>query len=265
MNIYKHELRLYFKSTVIWIVSLVAIVLFFVSIFPSFKDSAEAMNQILDAFPDGLKNALGLSAMDLSSVIGFFGFMFSYITLVAGVQAMNLGLSVLSNEQRDKTADFLLAKPVRRIEIVHAKLLAALTYIVLTNLVFFIVTFVSIMAISDGSVSSLVLILFLGSLFLTQLFFLGLGMLMSVFMDKLKTVIPVSLGVVFGFFIINLLNESIDGKPLKFLTPFAYFNTSYIYEHIAFETPWLILNCTLAITFTIGAYLKYIKKDVPSV
>lgn len=265
MNIYKHELRLYMKSTLIWTASLVTVVIFFVSIFPSFSESAVAMNKILDAFPSGLKNALGLSSMDLSSVIGFFGFMLSYIILIAGVQAMNIGLSILSNEQREKTADFLIAKPVKRIQIVHAKVLAGLTLLIMTNLIFFGVTLISVLSIADESVSSKVLLLFLGSLFFIQLFFMAFGMLLSVYMDKLKTVIPVSLGVVFGFFIINLLNESIAGKPLKVLTPFAYFNTSFIYDHVSYDLPWFILNLILVVVFTIGAYLKYIKKDVPSV
>jgi len=109
------------------------------------------------------------------------------------------------------------------------------------------------------------LMLFIGSLFLIQLFFLTFGMLLSVFMNKLKTVIPVSLGVVFGFFILNLLNESLSGKPLTAISPFAYFSTTGIYENSAYDIKWLILNCVLVVAFTVGAYVKYIKKDIPSV
>lgn len=264
MNILKHELKLYRNTTIIWTVSLALVMVFFSSIFPSFQGSAEAMNKILEAFPDALKQALGLSTMDLSSALGFLGFMFAYVVLVGAIQAMNLGLSILSNEQRDKTADFLLAKPVKRISIVHAKFTAGLINIVATNIVFTIVTFISISAI-EKDYSPKILMLFIGSLFLIQLFFLTFGMLLSVFMNKLKTVIPVSLGVVFGFFILNLLNESLSGKPLTAISPFAYFSTTGIYENSAYDTKWLILNCVLVVVFTVGAYVKYIKKDIPSV
>ncbi len=265
MNIYKHELRLYFKTTIIWIVSLLVVIVFFTGIYPAFKDSAAAMNEILASFPEAFKQALGLSTMDLSSALGFFGFMFTYIILVGGVQSMNLGLSILSNEQRDKTADFLLAKPIKRIQIVHAKLAAALTYIVITNIIFSVVAFMSLKSIADQNFSSTILLLFLGSLFCTQLFFLTFGMLLSVFMDKLKTVVPISLGAVFGFFIVNMLNESLAGKPLSVLTPFAYFNANYIYVNSAYNTKWVILNFVLVIAFTSVTYIKYIKKDIPSV
>lgn len=265
MNIYKHELKLYFKTTVIWMVSLIAIIFFFAGIYPMFSDSAAAVSKILESFPDGLKNALGLTTLDLSSFMGFFGFMFAYILVVGGVQGMNMGLSLLSNEQREKTADFLMAKPVKRIEIVHAKLLSGLTYIVLTNIAFSIGCLYALTFIAGAEIDMKLLFLFLGSLFFTQLFFMSLGLFMSVFMDKLKTVVPVSLGVVFGFFILNMLNESIEGRPLSALTPFAYYNPGYIYSNMSYDMKWLILNGVLVILFTLIAYMKFIKKDIPSV
>ena len=162
MNILKHEMKLYRNTTIIWTVSLVLVMVFFTSIFPSFQDSAEAMNKIMEAFPEALKQALGLSTMDLSSALGFLGFMFAYIVLVGAIQAMNLGLSILSNEQRDKTADFLLAKPVKRINVVHAKFIASLINIIVTNIVFAIASIISINTItSDYSLK--VLLLFLGN------------------------------------------------------------------------------------------------------
>lgn len=265
MNILKHELRLYTKSTIIWASSLIFIVVFFAMIYPSFRGSAEAMNKILENFPEGIKNALGLSAMDLSEALGFYGFMFLYISLAGAIQAMNLGLSILSNELIDKTADFLLAKPIKRIKIVHMKFIAALINILVTNILFFMVANTALNIVSETEFSFKVFALLTLSLLLIQLFFLSLGMLVSAFMNKLKTIAPVSLGIVFGFFVINLLNESLVGAPLTAFTPFAYFATGKIYETAGYDTKWFVLNLVLIVVFTTGAYVKYIKKDMPSV
>lgn len=264
MNIIKHELRLYLKSTITWILSLIGVMIMFVSIFPAFKGSIGAMNTVLESFPEALKKMLGLTSMDMSNVIGFFGFMFMYITLIGAIQAMNLGLSLLSNEQRDKTADFLIAKPVKRINVVTAKLATGLIYIVITDIVFYFASLFSLLILGD-SFDRYIHLLFVGSLLFVQLFFLCFGMFISVFMDKMKTVIPISLGVVFGFFVLNMLNESIESRPLSAFTPFAYFNTSNIYESSSFDAFWLILCLALTFIFGIGAYIKYIKKDIPSV
>ena len=265
MNILKHELRLYYKTTLTWAISIAFLVILFGAIYPTFSDSVDVMNKVLENFPEGFKEALGLGTMDLGEPLGFYGFMFMYITLTGAIQAMNLGLSILSNELRDKTADFLMAKPVKRIKILHAKFSAALINIVVTNIIFIIVSKIVLNSMADEGYSSQTFIFMACSLFLIQLFFLSFGMFISVFMDKMKSVVPISMGMVFGFFVLNMLNESLDGAPLSAITPFAYFSPGGIYETQSYDTKWLILNLVLVVVFSVGAYIRYIKKDIPSV
>lgn len=265
MNIIKHELKIYMKSTITWIISLVFIVSFFALVYPTFSSNAATIEGILENFPQAFKDAIGLSELKMTEVIGFYGFVLTYITLTGAIQAMNLGLSLLSNELIDKTADFLLAKPVKRIKIVHSKFIAALSYIILTNVIYLIASKIAFDMVSENSYSFKLLLLYNGSLFLIQLFFLTFGMLISVFMNKMKTVVPISLGIVFGFFVINLLNESLTDKPLTAFTPFGYFSASGIYDTGGYNMGWLTLNLGLVVLFTVGAYIRYIKRDIPTV
>lgn len=265
MNIFKHELKIYFKSTIIWIVSLVALVILFSGLYPSMKDGAEVMAQVISKFPEGFQKALGINIVDFSEPLGFYSFIFMYIILTGSIQAMNLGLSILSNELRDKTADFLLAKPIKRIKIVNAKFAATICILLITNILFAIASQISLNIMAGHSYSNDAFIYLLFSLFLIQMFFLTLGMFISVFLDKMKTIVPISMGIVFGFFILNMLNQSLDGEPLTAFTPFSYFSSSVIYENAGYDMKWFALNLVLVMLFTLGAYTKYIKKDIPSV
>jgi beta-exotoxin I transport system permease protein len=265
MNIFKHELKMHIKSTIIWTSALLFLVVIFSLGYPVFKQNIASLNLVLKSLPKGLKSILGINIIDLSTPLGVYGFMFMYITLVGAVQSMNLGLSILSLELRDKTADFLLSKPVKRISIVNAKTAAALVSLLVTNVIFFTVSKISLDVISSASYSFKIFGCLTLSLFLIQLFFLSLGMVISVFLNKLKSVVPLSLGIVFGFFIINMLNESLKGKSLSAFSPYAYFSTTSIFINQGFELKWLILNSILVVCFFTGAYLKYIKKDMPSV
>ncbi len=265
MNILIHELKMYKKSTITWIISLSILVMFFGVMFPAFKGSAEMMQSILKNFPEALQKALGISVLDLSKPLGFFGFMFMYITVIGATQAMNLGLSVLSVELREKTADFLMTKPVKRIKILNAKFMAALINLLVTNVVFFVIGKITLDNISESSYSIATFLLFCLSLFLIQVFFISFGMFLSVFLNKLKTVLPLSLSVVFGFFIVNLLNESLTGSPLAALTPFAYFSSRDIYVNQSLDYTWLTLSIVLSCIFVTITYIRYIKKDIPSV
>ena len=66
---------------------------------------------------------------------GFYGIMFLYMAVMAAVHAVILGAGVIAEEERDKTSEFLYAKPVSRSRALTGKLLAGLTNLVVLNLV----------------------------------------------------------------------------------------------------------------------------------
>ena len=134
-NIYKHEFRARLKSVITWSLAIAALILFFFSIFPVFADQAALMNELLARYPAELRTALGLGNLDLSTVLGYFSFLFLFVQLCLAIQAANYGFGLVSIEETELTADFLLSKPVSRAQVLTSKLLAALTSLLITNLV----------------------------------------------------------------------------------------------------------------------------------
>lgn len=265
MNMFLHELKAYRKSTFIWTLSLVALVMLFLSMFPAFSKDAEEFRKLLEGFPIELRKAIGLSVDTIATLIGFFSYAFLYLKLAGAIQAMNLGTSILSKETREKTADFLLTKPVTRVQVVTSKLLAAIISLVITNIVFIIATFfmASIVAGDDFNKEALFLIAI--SLFFLQLMFLALGIVISVIFPRIKSVMSVSLGTVFGFFMLGMISSTTDDKALRYLTPFNYFDSTYITQHSSYEISFLISGTLFIIAAVLVSYYLYAKKDVHSV
>lgn len=201
MNIFIHELKVYRKSTIIWTCSLAAIIILFLSMYPAFSQDITAAKKMLEAFPEGVRKALGLSLDMFSTLLGFYSYVFIYLMLCGSIQAMNLGTSILSKEVREKTADFLLTKPVSRIKIMTAKLLAALTSLIITDVIYLIVAGIMFSALQTGPYSFKIFLMISATLLFVQLLFLSLGVIVSVVVPKIRAVLPISLGTVFGFFI----------------------------------------------------------------
>ena len=145
-TIYKHEFRTRLRSVLIWSLSVGAMAILFFSIFPAFADQAALMNQLLAKFPPQLLEAFGMNRMDLSTVVGFYSFIFIFIQLCLAIQAGNYGFGLVSVEESELTADFLLTKPVSRLQVITSKILAALTSLLLTDLVVWLASFVGILA-----------------------------------------------------------------------------------------------------------------------
>ena len=114
MNIYRQEFKMSYRSVITWSVAVFLLMFVLMAVFSSIAADAALLTSMLDRFPDELLMAFGMENLDLSTVLGFYSFAFVFTQVCLAVQAANYGFSLVSVEERDLTADFLLAKPVSR-------------------------------------------------------------------------------------------------------------------------------------------------------
>jgi beta-exotoxin I transport system permease protein len=265
-TIYKHEFRSRLRSVLIWSLSVAAMVLFFFSIFPAFADEAALMNQLLAKFPPQLLEAFGMNRMDLSSVAGFYSFLFVFVQLCLAIQAGNYGFGLVSVEESEMTADFLLTKPVSRLQVLTSKLLAVLSSLVLTDLVIWVASFVAILAwhgnreYDAGLLAKLML-----SIIVFQLFFLALGLVISLLVKRVRSVTPYSLGLGFGAYVLAAFSGIFGDVKLEYITPFKQLDPAYFVKQGAYETPLLLLNVAISVVALSASYWLYIRRDIPAV
>lgn len=261
MNMFLHELKAYRKSTLLWTLSLAILIILFLSIFPVFSQNAEEMKKLLEGYPEGVRKALGISLDSFTTLLGFYPFVFGYILLCGAIQAMNLGTSTIAKEMKG-TAEFLLVKPVTRHQIMTAKLLAALVSIVITDVVYLLVSSLMATFITTETLNLGTFLLVSLTLFYLQLIFLALGMLLSVVVPKIKSVLSVTIGTVFGFFIISLLDSSVGEKTVRYLSPFEYFDIAYISKNASYEISYVVLTLAVIGVAIVASYFVFSKKDI---
>lgn len=265
MNIFLYELKAYRRSTIIWTISLLALVVLFLSMFPSISKDAEEFKKVLEGYPEGVRKAIGLNIDSFFSLLGFYSYSFLYITLCGAIQAMNIGASIVSKEVREKTADFLLTKPVKRSTILTSKILAAIASLLVTNIVFIAGSSFIASQVKTEDFSKITFILISLILFLIQFIFLALGLVLSIVMKKVKSVITISLATVFAFFIIAMLSSTSGDDVKRYFSPFKYFDTPYIIKHSSYEVSFLITGFVIVIVSIFTSYIVYTKKDIHSV
>ncbi|MDT8719355.1 ABC transporter permease subunit [Clostridium sp. 19966] len=266
MNMFLHELKAMRKSAAIWAASLIALAVIFLSIYPSMANDAADYKKLLSNYPETVRAMLGINLDYITSILGFYSMSFSFILLCGAVQAMNLGVAILSKESRERTADFLLVKPVSRVSIVTAKLSAAFTSIVITNVVFYAAAYVIANIVKTSNYDSKRFFMINLTMFFIQLIFIALGVLVSVFFKKLKSVLPISLGVVFGLYMIGALISTDKNNALtRFISPFKYFDTTYIIKNGSYESSYLIVSLIIILISVLISYVVYIKKDIHAV
>lgn len=265
MNIFWHELKAYRRSTIVWTLALILVMVLFLSMFPGISSDASQFKKLLEHYPVPVRKALGVSVDSVTSFLGFYSYIFGYIVLCGSIQAMNLGISIISKEVREKTADFLLSKPVTRTQILNAKLLAAFVSLMITNLIYLVSASLMATIVSNESFSGKTFILISLTALLTEWMFLSIGIFLSVIIPKIKSVVSLSLSLVFGFFIISMFSSVIGEKAIRYITPFKYYDTAYILKHSAYEMPFVILEIVLILAAILASYMIYLKKDIHAV
>lgn len=265
MNIYIHELKTNLKSSISYLIGMILLSSFYVSFYQVFTDEAFGFMKMLEGFPPAFQNAFGVDIANIMSPMGYYAFVLFYILLIASIQGMNLGVSILSKEEREKTADFLMTKPASRTKVMMSKLDAAVSIIIVSNLLFYLASYISVSLIIKDDFSFKVFTLLHFTIFIVEMIFLSIGFLIGVFLKRIKSTISITMAVVFGFFAIGAFAVNASDDKMRYLSPFKYFDTAYILKFESYELSYLIVAVAIIISCLVASYVIYVNKDIDSV
>lgn len=265
MNIYLHEVKMNMQSVLVWSLSIAALIFVFLGLFSSIAVDLEAFNSILQNYPPEMLAAFGWDKMDVSNPLGFFAFAFLFAQICVSIQASNYGFSLVSVEERELTADFLLAKPVGRWTILTIKLLAALTSLAITNAVVWVSSIVALAAFTDNGYDTHTFVLVMLTITFLQLFFLMVGLVISLMMRRVRSVIPLTMGMVFGMFLLGSFGGALGGDAFDYVTPFKHFEATAIIQDGSYDLSKVAVSVTVTVVSLIASYVLYKQRNIPTV
>lgn len=264
MNIFWHEMKSHWKGLLGWSAGVWFTVISGMAKFEGYSTTGSSnINEILKAFPKPLMAVFGMTGLDLTTLIGYFGVLYLYITLVVAIHAGLLGAEVIAEEERDKTSEFLYAKPVTRTSVLTQKLLAALVNI----LVVFAVTVVSSISIvafynKGNALYGQVMNLMWGILFF-QLLSFAFGAFFAGLFTKPKLPSTAITIVILASYITSVaagLNSHLDF--LNKLTPFWYFGAPKILADGHLDRFYIGLSVVAITALLVGTYYFFRKRDL---
>lgn len=265
MNIYWHEFRSKIHSVLVWSFSLVALLVTFLSLSSVFNKNTEILNQAMKNFPKELLMAFGMNNLDFSSLLSFYALVFVFVQICLAIQAANYGFGLVSIEESELTADFLLAKPVTRGRILTSKLLAALTALTIVNAVVWVTSFMCLEVFDKGNnYETEPLVILLLSIIIFQGFFLAVGLVISLLMKRVRSVTPLSMALVFGLYILNVFSNMLGSVTVEVISPFKQFEPNYIITNSAYDWPLFFLCKAIIVISIIGSYLLYSRRNITS-
>ena len=137
---FKREIKVNFKSFLVWGIALSLLLILVFLIYPSISDKIE-FDDIIRNFPPQLLKTFNFDVVSISTVFGWYASEgFTIVSLIVAMYAAVLGSSIILKEESDKTIEFLYSKPVSRRQILLSKLLAGTLYIIAFNVLIMVIT-----------------------------------------------------------------------------------------------------------------------------
>ena len=261
---FKRELKLNFKSFLIWTLILIGLFLAVYLVYPYImtSENVDMLNEMMKVFPPEILKAFNMDISEIDTAYGWLkteGFVF--VLLITGIFSGMLGSNIVLKEESDKTIEYLHNLPVTRTKIVTNKVLCALTYIISMILILGIFNYVGL-SISGNFNQKQYLLLSISPLF-TALVIFSICLFISTFTHKTKKTMGISLGIVFASYFLQILAElSKEVEFLKYITPFTLADTRNIISNNSLNPICIIVSLLLTTTLIILSIYKYNKKEL---
>jgi ABC-2 type transport system permease protein len=261
MNIFFRELKANRKALIIWSICMFLGVLSGMTKYTAYSSGAN--NDVFNKMPFTMKALFGFGSFDVTTISGFFAFLFTYLVVAAAIHAVLLGNGIVAKEERDKTSEFLMTKPVSRTAVITSKLLAAAVNVIVVNLVSLLSSIAMVAAYNKGKAITGEIVLFFVSMLIIQTIFLSLGAFLASFMKNPKASGSIGTGILFGAYVLSKITDLTDKvNYLHILTPFKYFNNVDIVNGNGLSLLATVLSILLSGAFFGSAYMLYQKRDL---
>ena len=236
-------------------------VLYF-SIYPDFADDAEALEGVLEAFPEGMIDFFGIEA--IHTIEGFIAaemYSFFWVVLV-GIYVAYASAGMVAGDIESRKMDLTLSNPVSRESVVAQKTAALAVPLAILNVGVWGVVYagsrligepIDLLALTMVHVLSVPYLLVCG----------GIGLVLSVVVDRQRTAQVAALVAVFVLWLVEgASNVDPDYEWIGYATPSRYYDETAILvrEEYAFLDAALLL--AVFVLLVLVATALFVRRDV---
>ena len=267
-NIFQKELREYRTSVLLWTVAICGLLFLGMAFFPVLQE--ENMVKQMKVFFENqtMKSLMAAFDADLETLTNVLGYYVTrnamFVMLLGSMFSIMLAAKILSREEGEKTAEFLLSKPVSRSEIVGSKLMAFLTSLVFLNIVVTGTGFLSLEIFKGESKYRLTdFLIYALYTFLLMLIFGAIGFFLSILIKRGRSLNNMMIGIVVGsYFLLFISRITPAADFVGYLSPFKFVPSGVLNLAYSLDGGRLAYFCGISCLLFLLSFVVYKKKDI---
>lgn len=254
------------KAIIWWTIGSVILTVGIICLFPSIREQANQLNQVINKLPPGLRELKsgGAKNLNVADPIQFLNSQLFYATLpiLWIILAISRGSTALGRDEQDKTLELLLSRPISRSALLTAKAIAlALEFAIVSGVTLLVIVVVTPRFNMHVGIWHLAL-----TTAYTAAFSLSFGMVAftlqaaSSLTRRSASVVAIILG--FGGYLLASLSGLTDWLrvPSKF-APYHYFEPERVLQGLPVHGLDIYLIAVLLFTVTVS-YIGFRRRDI---
>ena len=264
-NLFLKEIKRNASSLMIWMIVITFLIVLTMSVYRTFMDNQSKIVGMLSLIPKGALQFKGISNFnDLLSVLGFYSVNnIIYMMVLGSIFAIVLSSNILLKEEYNKTAEYLLTRPVNRSEIFFSKLAVLLLNVFLLNLVTSLAGFICIELVKRAPFSIGSFLILSTYTLLLNILFAAIGLFISTLIKRAKPVTTFSIGLVLILYFISTLSKITESaSKIGYISPFRFANVDAINPYYSLEFWHLAYFIGISLLLTGLSCRLYIRKDI---
>lgn len=260
----KKEFKSNLKNFIVWLFVLVFMFLVVYLIYPYIitDETKQSMDELMTVFPPEVLKAFNMDMSSIETAYGWFkteGFVF--VLLIVGLYSAILGGNIVLKEENDKTIEYLISLPIKRSKIITSKIMVCLVYIISLIVILGVFNFIAL-EISGNFERKQFILLSITPIFIGLPLF-AINLFISTFMHKTRKIVGISLGMVFVFYVFNVLSElSSNVEFIKYFSIYTLADVRNVITDEAINPLNIVISLAITALFLGCTYVRYDKKDL---
>ncbi len=260
MTLFFHEVKRGRLALIVWSAVVAFLLCVSVLIYPEMTSQMGDIGEMFSSM-GAFTDAFGMNNVSFGEFSGYFAIEFgNTMGLAGGMFAALIGMAALADEERNRTAEFLLTHPVSRTQVVLQKLLSIVARLLAFNVAVFLLALLATLMIGERAELGDVALIFL-AYFILQIEIAAISFGVSAFLRRGSVAIAIGASLCLYFFNI-LSNLTEDLKFLKYVTPYGYADATVIVSEGAITVKYLLPGLLLAALGIAAAFWQYRRKDI---
>lgn len=264
-NLFLKEMRRNLFSLILWMIVITLFISVTMSVYRTFVENQSKILGMISLVPKGALQFKGISNFnDLLSVLGFYAANnVIYMMVLGSIFAIVLASNILLKEEYDKTAEYLLTRPITRGEIFFSKLAVVFIHIFILNMVTSLAGFICLELVKNGPFSIRAFIILSMYTLLLNILFGAIGLFISTLVKRPKPVTTFSIGLVLIFYFVYTLSKITESaSKIGYLSPFKYASMDAINPAYKLDLWHVLYFAGISLLLTGLSYRLYTRKDI---